>query len=153
MDNQEQLNDTDANQQPQLMVTEDMRSYLYDMAKWARILGIVGFALAAFMLLAAMTVGPAMNSNPEIAKMLGQLGTMDGATFAIVMVIYALAFAYPSFLMTRYAAKAKQGVLYGDQESLDEGMSKLKSLFKYFGMLAVFMIGIYLISIVANLMR
>ncbi len=147
MENQEEFNEIEDKQQPQLVVTENMRSYIYDIAKWARILGIVGFTLSAFMILIAMTIGPVMNTNPEIAKMLGQLGNMNGATFTTVMIIYALAFSYPSFLMTRYAAKAKQGVLYADQESLDDGMSKLKSLFKYFGMLTLFVIGLYVITI------
>ncbi|WP_461791228.1 hypothetical protein [Pedobacter sp.] len=60
--------------QPQLIVTEDMRSYIYDMAKWANFLGIVGCIFAVIMFMAALTLGPAMNANPEMAKMLGQLG-------------------------------------------------------------------------------
>ncbi|MNR50312.1 hypothetical protein D3C85_1698170 [compost metagenome] len=51
--------------------------------------------------------------------------------------------------MVRYAAKAKQGVLYGEQASLDEGIAKLKSLFKYFGVLAIIFIGLYLLTLVS----
>lgn len=151
MDNQEQLNEVEEKQLPQLIVTEDMRSYIYDIAKWGRLLGIVGFSLSAFLFLAALTIGPAMNNNPEVAKMVGQLGNIDGSTFSMVLVFYALIFSYPSFLITRYAAKAKQGVLYGDQESLDEGMAKLKSLFKYFGILALIVMGLYIITIFSGL--
>lgn len=149
MENNEQFNEVENTPTPQLVVTEDMRSYIYDMAKWANFLGIVGFVLSAFMLMAALTIGPTMNSNPEMAKMLGQFGAMGGTTFTIVFLIYGFAIFYPSFLMVRYAAKAKQGVLYGEQSSLDEAMSKLKSLFKYFGTLAVIFIAIYLMALVS----
>jgi hypothetical protein len=130
-------------QQPQLIVTEDMRSYIYDMAKWANFLGIVGCIFAVIMFMAALTLGPAMNANPELAKMLGQLGTMDSTTISIVFLFYGLLIFYPSFLMLRYANKAKNGVLYGEQANLDEAMSKLKSLFKYYGILTIIFIAMY----------
>ncbi|MFN0257009.1 hypothetical protein [Pedobacter ureilyticus] len=149
MEDQAQFQETENQKYPQLIVTEDMRSYIYDMAKWANFLGIVGLVIAAFMLMAALTIGPTINANPEMAKMLGQLGAMDGTTFSIVFLIYGLAIFFPSLLMLRYAAKAKHGVLYGEQESLDQGMAKLKSLFKYFGVLTIIFIGLYLLTLVS----
>mgnify|MGYP003582565675 CR=1 FL=1 len=149
MEDQAQFQETENQKYPQLIVTEDMRSYIYDMAKWANFLGIVGLVIAAFMLMAALTIGPTINANPEMAKMLGQLGAMDGTTFSIVFLIYGLAIFFPSLLMLRYASKAKHGVLYGEQESLDQGMAKLKSLFKYFGVLTIIFIGLYLLTLVS----
>lgn len=149
MEDQAQFQETENQKYPQLIVTEDMRSYIYDMAKWANFLGIVGLVIAAFMLMAALTIGPTINANPEMAKMLGQLGAMDGTTFSIFFLIYGLAIFFPSLLMLRYAAKAKHGVLYGEQESLDQGMAKLKSLFKYFGVLTIIFIGLYLLTLVS----
>lgn len=147
MEDQEQFQNLEHQKHPQLIVTEDMRSYIYDMAKWANFLGIVGFVISAFLLLAALTVGPTINANPEMAKMLGQLGAMDGTTISIVFLFYGLLIFYPSLLMVRYAIKAKQGVLYGEQENLNEAMSRLKSLFKYFGVLAIVFIGLYVVTL------
>lgn len=149
MEEQTQFEQLENQKNPQLIVTEDMRSYFYDMAKWANFLGIIGFVISAFMLMAALTIGPTINANPEMAKMLGQLGAMDGATFSIVFLIYGFAIFFPSLLMVRYAAKSKQGVLYGEQASLNEGIAKLKSLFKYFGVLAIIFIGLYLITLIS----
>lgn len=151
MENQEQFQELENNQTPQLKVTEDMRSYIYDMAKWANFLGIVGVVISIFMLMGALVIGPTLKTNPELAKMMGQLGHIDGSILSVVFFIYALAFFYPSFLLVKYAAKAKQGVLYGDQHSLDEGFRKLKSLFKYFGVLTIIITGLYLMTIFGNL--
>jgi hypothetical protein len=152
MKDQVNFDDFETADHPQLMVTEDMRSYIYDMARWANFLGIVGFVISAFMLLAALTIGPAMKANPELSKMLGQFGAMDSTTFTIVFLMYGLAFFYPSFLMVRYAAKAKAGVLYGEQLSLNDAMGKLKSLFKYFGILAIILIALYMMAILSGIM-
>lgn len=147
MEDQEQYQNLENQKHPQLIVTEDMHSYIYDMAKWANFLGIVGFVISAFLLLAALTVGPTINANPEMAKTLGQLGAMDGTTISIVFLFYGLLIFYPSLLMVRYAMKAKQGVLYGEQENLNEAMNRLKSLFKYFGILAIVFIGLYVVTL------
>ncbi|WP_199121131.1 DUF5362 family protein [Pedobacter sp. ASV28] len=152
MENTEQFEEPiETAHNPQLIVTEDMRSFIYDMAKWASFLAIVGFGVSALMFISALTVGPLLNSNPEMAKMLGQLGAMGGNIFSIVCIIYGLAFFYPSFLLSRYASKAKQGVLYGDQNSLDEAIAKLKSLFKYFGILAIIIIGLYILTLFSSI--
>ncbi len=147
MEDQTQFENLEEQKYPQLIVTEDMRSYIYDMAKWANFLGIVGLVISAFLLLAALTVGPTINANPEMAKMLGQLGAMDGTTISIVFLIYGALIFYPSLLMMRYASKAKQGVLYGDQENLNEATSRLKSIFKYFGVLTIVFIVLYLMTL------
>lgn len=133
--------------QPQLIVTEEMRSYIYDLAKWANFLAIVGFVIASFMLLAALTVGAAMNTSPEIAAMMGPLGNIGSTAITIVFIAYGLAIFYPSLLLFKYARKAKLGVLYGEQESLNEAFGALKSLFRFWGIMVIILIGINLLPV------
>lgn len=138
--------------QPQLIITEEIRSYIYDVAKWANFLAILGFIIAGFMLLASLTVGTAMNTNPEIAKMMGAMGSIGSSAMTIVFIAYALAIFYPSLLLFKYAKKTKLGVLYGEQGSLNEAFSSLKSLFKYWGTIAIIIIGLNLLSVFAKVM-
>ena len=135
------------NSQPQLIVSEEIRSYIYDVAKWAHFLAIIGFIIAGFMLIAALTVGPAMTSNPEIAKMLGAMGSVGTGAITFVFIAYSLAIFCPSLLLYKYSSKAKQGVLYGEQESLNDAFSKLKSLFKFWGVIVIIFIGLNLLSV------
>ena len=37
-------------QEVKLIVTEEMRSYIYEISKWARFLSIIGFILSAFLI-------------------------------------------------------------------------------------------------------
>lgn len=126
----------------QLLVTENMRSYFYDMAKWANFLGILGFVFSGLMLLMALSAGALTSVMGAMsnAGMYGQLGT---GVLTTVFVFYAVMFLYPSLMLFLYAKKAKQGVLYGDQNSLEESISKLKSFFKFYGVLAIIFICFY----------
>lgn len=137
----------DINSHPQLVITEEMRSYIYDVAKWANFLAIVGFVIASFMLLAALTVGTAMNTSPEIKAMMGALGNIGSTAITIVFIAYGLFIFYPSVLLFKYARKAKLGVLYGEQENLNEAFSALKSLFRFWGIMVIILIGINLLPV------
>lgn len=137
----------DNNSYPQLVITEEIRSYIYDVAKWANFLAVVGFVIAAFMILAALTIGTAMNTSPEVAAMMGAMGKIGSTAMTIVFIAYGLAIFYPSLLLSRYARKTKIGVLYGEQESLNESFSALKSLFKYWGIIVIILIGLNLLSV------
>lgn len=141
----------DATAHPQLIITEEIRSYIYDAAKWAHFLAIVGFVISGIMFLAALTLGSAMKSSPEVAAMMGELVKIGGTAITIVFIAYALAIFYPSLLLFSYAKKAKLGVLYGEQESLNDAFNKLKSLFKYWGVLVLIFIGLNVFSVITRL--
>ncbi|MFD0940791.1 hypothetical protein [Pedobacter boryungensis] len=151
MENLEQTND--ANEKITLIVSEEMRSYIYEIAKWAGFLAIVGFVFTGIMIIGAFTIGAAMNTSPEIMLMAGQMGKFGSIAFTAICLLYAFAVFYPSLLLFKYSTKAKHGVLYGDQINLDDAMSKLKSLFKYWGILTIIFISLYMLLIVSSIMN
>ncbi len=137
--------------QPKLIVTEEMRSYFYDMAKWANFLAIVGFVFAGFMIIGAFTVGAAIGANPEMAKMVGAMGSLGSFGFTAVYLVFAFAIFYPSILLFKYATKAKIGVLYAEQASLEEAIGKIRLLFKYWGIIVILFLGLYLFIILSTI--
>lgn len=139
-------------QQPTLVVTEAMRSYFYDMAKWANFLAIVGFVFTVFMIIGAFTVGSAIGTNPEMAKLVGSLGSLGSFGFTAICLVYAFAIFYPSILLFKYSTRAKIGILYGEQSSLDEAISRLRSLFKYWGVIVIIFISLYVLAILSTVM-
>lgn len=144
----EELTGTQATQ-TQLVVTEEMRSHLYEMAKWASFLAIVGFVFTGLIVVSAFTVGAAIGTNPELAS-LKSIAALGGMGFTLVCLLYAFAIFYPSLLLFKYSSQAKLGVLYGNQGSLNEALSKLKSLFKYWGILTILLIGFYILALVST---
>jgi len=150
----EEINETQLEpQEPQnLIVTEEIRSYIYETAKWASFLAIVGFVSTGLLVICAFMFGAIMSSSPEFALMTGELAKAGGAVLTIVFLIYAFAIFYPSLLMFKYASKAKLGILYGEQESLNEAMGKMKSLFKYWGIITIIIISLNVITVIARLL-
>lgn len=148
MENIEEASDL----QSTLVVSEEMRSYIYEMAKWARFLAVVGFVFTGLVTLTAFTIGSAMSTTPEIAAMVGKMGPAGGIVFTVFCLAYAFAIFYPSLLLFKYSVKAKLGVLYGEQISLNDALSKLKSLFKYWGIITIIFIGLYALLVLSSVL-
>ncbi|MCZ4222192.1 DUF5362 family protein [Pedobacter rhodius] len=127
-------------QEPQeikLIVTEEMRSYIYEISKWARFLSIIGFILSAFLIIGSFGIGAALTSNPAMLAQLGPLAGAGAMGITLVYLVLALLYFYPSLLLFRFSNKGKQGILYGDQESLNDAMLNMKSLFKFWGIFTI----------------
>ena len=134
---------------PQLIVTENMRSYIYDTAGWAKFLAIAGFIVSGLMLMAAFSVGAIMGIlNAASGGVYGALGT---GVLTFVFIFYTLLILYPSVMLYLYASQAKQGVLYGDQQSLESSLNKMKSFFKFYGIVTIVMIAMYALVFVAGI--
>jgi len=135
---------------PQLVVTENMRSYFYDITKWANFLAIVGFVITAIILLTVFTLGSALQATPELGEKLRILGLSAGG-FSMFLLLFALAVFYPSLLLIQYSVKARIGVLFADQTRLEDALSKLKALFKYWGLVVILFIGMYIMAFIMTL--
>ena len=126
---------------PELKVTEEIRSYLYEMTKWANFLAIVGFVIAGFLLIIAFTIGGAVKTNLQQAVVLGLLGNVkERALIVVFLIIYAFVILYPSMLLFKFSKQGKLGILYGEQEALNQSLAKIKSLFRYYGIIAIIFI-------------
>ena len=133
-------------EQEQLVVTEEIRSYIYETAKWTRFLAIVGLVFAAFMALMAFSAGGIIEGLAAAApgNPLVQLGT----TFLTVYFLcISLMLFYPSFLLFKYANAANAAVLYADQESFTIAMKNMKSVFKFWGIIAIVVLVLNVLSI------
>jgi len=124
-------------QEVKLIVTEEMRSYIYDITKWAKFLSFVGFALAALLVLVSFSVPSLLGSNPALAKQFGALGQSGSMAITIIYLALGLFYFYPSLLLLRISNNGKQGVLFGSQESLNTAMQNVKSLFKFWGIITI----------------
>jgi len=138
-------------QEVKLVVTEEMRSYFYDMSKWARFLSVIGFVIAAFLTLGSFGIGAAIKANPGMLNQLGPLAPIGATGATIFYLLLALFFFYPSLLLFRFSTKGKQGILFGDQESLNDAIYHLKSLFKFWGVITIVLIASYFLLLLAVL--
>lgn len=130
-----------------LIVTEEIRSYLYDSARWTNFLSIVGFVTAGLIILSALTVSSVLNTMTAAGGMSPALAKIGGTGLAFVLFIYAMIVFYPSLLLYKYSTYAKKAVLYGSQVELESAMKKMKDYFKYCGILTIVLIAFYILAI------
>lgn len=149
MDNIEETNQEISAEHPQqsLIITEDIRSYLYDTAKWTKFLAVVGFVISALVAMMGLGAGAFVS---VLAKMSpgNPLGAMGPGFLTVYFLVIALLYFYPSLLLYKHANAANKAILYGDQDSLAEAMINLKSFFKFWGILMIVLISFYLLTII-----
>lgn len=132
-----------------LVVTEEIRSYLYDSARWTYFLSIVGFVTTGLIILSAFSA-PAVLSSMSAQGMSPSLSKIGGTGLSFVLFIYAMLVFYPSLLLNRYSNSAKKAVLYGSQDDVAIAMKKMKDYFKYCGILTIVLIVFYIFAIIST---
>jgi len=139
-----------AEEHEQLVVTEEIRSYIYETAKWTRFLSVIGFLFAALMALTAFSATAIMETLQVSAP--GNPMAQLGATFLTVYFLcVSLMLFYPSFLLFKFSNAANTAVLYGDQENFTVAMKKLKSVFKFWGVVTIVIMAVYILGILLTL--
>jgi hypothetical protein len=149
MENFEDTEPTDGTEQEQeqLVVTEEIRRYIYETARWTKFLSIVGLVFSLLIALMAFSATAIIEGLSMVtpANPLVQLGT----TFLTVYFLcISLMIFYPSFLLFKYANAANTAVLYADQENFTIAMEKMKSVFKFWGIIVIIMLALNALSFV-----
>lgn len=148
-ENHEETTQTDPQEEEEVLltVTEDIRSYIYETARWTKFLSIIGFVVTGIMILFSFSAEALISTmNGRVGAANNPWAALGGGFLTIVFLLSALLYFYPSLLMFKYANSAKQAVLYGDQPALSEAMSRMKSFFKFWGIITITILGLYIIS-------
>lgn len=131
-----------------LIITEDIRSYMYDMAKWTKFLSIVGFVMTALVVFAAIGSTAFMNTLSTISPG-NPMAAMGSGFLTVYLFVIGILYFYPSLLMFKHSNAAKKAILFGEQESLSVAMQNLKSFFKFWGVLMIVLIVFYGMVVIA----
>ncbi|MDA9555618.1 hypothetical protein N9R54_05215, partial [Pelobium sp.] len=138
-----------ATETPQtLVIDETSRMFLFETAKWGRFLGIVGFVACGFLVIVALFlifVGGAVSTALE--KFGGMAGMMTGFTSSVYLLM-AVIYYLPSKYLYDFAVYIKQALIINDQESLTYAFSRLKALYRFWGILMIILLAFYGLIIV-----
>lgn len=132
--NEELLNGGSA----ELTVNEKCKAEMLTAAKWAKFLCIMGCIAMGIMLLCAIlliALGSALGSF---------LGIHYGSGVGFLYLVIALIYIYPIIKGFQFANATKVACLSDDEQQLARGMEGLSSLLKFFGILTIICIVLYL---------
>lgn len=124
-------------------ITEQIKSYLLEMSKWAKFLSILGFVGLGLMLVVSLIMIVAGSA-------FGSFGTGSAVGAGMVSIVYmlmAVLYFFPIYYLFRSSTGIKNGINSNDQNSLTTGFENLKSHYKFIGILMIVVLSMYILGI------
>ena len=125
-----------------MQLTEQAKKYLMEASKWANFIAIVGFIAIGLLIIMSFSIGTILASLPE-----GSLGGLSPQFFSFFYLIAAGIYFIPVFFLFQFGQKTKQAILEDDHNLLTFGLKKLRSHYKFIGILFIIFIALYLLLI------
>ncbi|MGH1435604.1 MAG: hypothetical protein ACRBG0_14240 [Lewinella sp.] len=139
------LDDT-GNPGSELIITDAIRSFLAESARWGKFIAIIGFVFIGLGVLMMLFGGGAMIA--------GGMAGMGG----IMILVYVIALGIsliPIYYLYNFATKMQVALRDDNQVFLRDAFENHKSMFKFYGILMAIMLGFYalmfLIGIIGGL--
>ena len=127
----------------QLKLTDTDQANLLETAKWGKFLGIVGFIMSGFIVLAGLAM---------FGGAFGGVYPGLGGGVGIVYVLMSLLYIFPSLYLFRFSTQVKQGILSNDQDQCSEAYTNLKRLFVFMGIMTIVVLSLYALAILFMIM-
>ncbi len=133
----------------QLVLTNASKSFLREIARWAKFLSILGFVLIAFLLVFAFFATTIF----EIA-MNKQTGVPDslGLTMLITNLVLAIIYFFPVYYLLQFSNKMKKALVDKDDVSLAKAFEMLKSHYKFIGVFTIITLSLYFLFFVTAIL-
>ncbi len=136
-----------------LQIDDSNIPYLNEAAKWGKFLSILGFIFIILFILSgyvAITTGNTFTSpdlDTELQSM--QLSqSMAGIIIGINFIVFALLTFFPSLYLYNFSSKIQTALRHNDQISLNRSLRNLKSFLKFFGILVIVVICLWILTII-----
>ena len=139
------------NQEPTLFgfgIDQSSRSHLWEAAKWARFLAIVGFVMCGLVAIAGIFVGSFFATSSPYEGEYGSRSIFAG--MGVVLSIFYFGFAvlyfFPCLFLLRFANHMRNAINTDDQVTLNRSFQNLKIMFRYVGILTIIVISFYILA-------
>ncbi|MCO6480568.1 MAG: hypothetical protein J5I94_28255 [Phaeodactylibacter sp.] len=127
-----------------LHLSADAMENLRITAGWAQFLAILGFIGIGFLILAGIVVGITFSFSSE----LGGIYPFPPALLSLFYIVIGVLYLFPILYLYRFATQMKTAVQQKAQDSLNRALANLKAHYKFIGILAIVMIGLYFIALI-----
>lgn len=126
----------------ELSIDASGAQHLRSIATWGKFLSIIGFIACALIAVVALFAGSIMASVDSF----GSYGSGMGAVLTIVYLIFAALYFIPTLFLYQASVKLRSALDGTDQQLLNEGLGKMKSCFKFWGIFTIVIISLYILA-------
>ncbi len=134
-----------------LQVDQQASVFLAESARWARFLAILGFVMCGLLVLVGLFMGSFFAGRMSSMNM-GGSSMFSGGLFTFIYILIALLYFFPCLYLFHFGSKMRTALRNNDQEILLESFRNLKSCFKFYGILAIIVLGFYAIALIAAIL-
>jgi len=127
----------------------EIKSYLSEVAKWAKFMAILGFVMLGLMMLVGLAMGTFM--SPMLGEASELTGGLSAGFFMIYFLIVALIYFFPLLYLYRFAKNMQTAIAADDQASLAISFKNLKSCYKFLGILMIIGLALYGVMIIGGI--
>lgn len=145
MENQELL-DNNLNLTNELSLTSSAKDFLLQTAKWAKFLSIIGFVFIGLIVIAALFIGTFMGKLNTVADT--GMGSGQSIFLTIYFIVIGLITIYPVLRLFQFSQKAKLAVETNNTLALEESFKRIRSVFRFYGIMMIIVLSIYAIAII-----
>ncbi|MFT6167366.1 MAG: hypothetical protein ACJAV5_001758 [Vicingaceae bacterium] len=136
--------------------TKASKSYLMETAKWSSFFGILGFIGTGLMVIFSIFAGTMFASmskmNPAFQNIPNFASSGFSVLFTILYLVIALLYFFPSLYLYKSGKALKAGLRINDADQIEEGFKNLKSSFKFWGILSIIFISIYILTFLIGIL-
>ena len=135
-----------------LKISSKMKDLLAEIAKWAKIVSIVGFFIGGILLIVAFSLVFMGGAMTEQMKSMGQPTTVINSTTGVVYAIIAVIYYFLAKYIYDFAVYMQQAVQHNDQESIEYSFDRLRAFFKFISVAAIVAIGFYVFALIISVL-
>ncbi|MCP4882623.1 MAG: hypothetical protein GY908_02435 [Flavobacteriales bacterium] len=121
-----------------MQLSDQAKQYLLEASKWANFIAIVGFIAIGLLIIMSFSIGTILASLPE-----GSLGGLPPKFFSFFYLIAAGIYFIPVFFLFQFGQKVKQAIVEDNHNLMTFGLKKLRSHYKFIGILFIIFIALY----------
>jgi uncharacterized membrane protein YjgN (DUF898 family) len=144
----EAINDTlagDSNVEIPHLTSESI-AYLLKAAKWGKFLAILGFILAALMIIAAIAMSLVLNFvQDELVPLNMPFSTK---LISIFYIIFAGVYLIPVLFLNSFSNNALKAINLSSTEKLTASLKNLKNLFVFVGVSTIVILALYTLTLI-----
>ncbi|MBL0234545.1 MAG: hypothetical protein IPQ08_12880 [Chitinophagaceae bacterium] len=130
-----------------LSIDPQSKRFLAETAKWGRFLAIIGFIACIGIALLGVYFATQLSNASSISREYGG-GAMAnlGPAIAVVYILFAVLYFFPCLYLLRFSSQMGAALHSDDQATMTSAFENLKSVFKFFGILTIIVLAIYILS-------
>ena len=134
--------------QPDLVLNLEAQSYLKEAGKWAKFLAIMGFIFCGLILVLAIFAGTVFSIMSSVVPNGNSIPAGLGGIVSVIYILIDVVYFFFPYYLYQFSDKIKKGINFNDTAHVTAATEKLKSFFKYWGILTVIIIAFYALAII-----